>query len=124
MLGYLSLLGGRLDVDGLKDSMSNACQGQTYKIHPLAATHDPKQWNPCHTVKRVAEQMQNGNGGFVANFAAEQAASDGNAPVDLVMGYYRPADVSSPFARLKCRGHPLANPICSSYRRHRASTKG
>jgi phospholipase C len=34
MLGYLSLEGGRSDVDGLREGLANEYQGRRYPVHP------------------------------------------------------------------------------------------
>src|SRR6266516_7068961 len=38
MLGYLSLEGGRGDVDGLREGLANEYQGRRYPVHHLVAT--------------------------------------------------------------------------------------
>src|SRR5207237_6588449 len=68
MLGYLSLEGGRTDVDGLKPGMSNSNAGKKYTIHHLQRTALTKPEDPCHGGACIAEQIANGNSGFVSNF--------------------------------------------------------
>ena len=38
MLGYLSLSGGRAEIDGLRPGLANDYQGRTYPVHHLDAT--------------------------------------------------------------------------------------
>lgn len=71
MLGYLSLEGGRGDVDGLT--------GNEVNEHPAGAPHGPRLMNetvfdpdPHHDWDQVKLQLDNNNGGFVANFAAHE----------------------------------------------------
>ncbi len=101
MLGYLSLPveqggKGRSDVDGLRGPAINVNQldGTSYPIHHLDYTKFKDETeDPDHSGKSVDEQLSNGNGGFVENFALiskERAtASHEQAPEPgLVMGYY------------------------------------
>lgn len=101
MLGYLSLppeLGGagRSDVDGLRgpEANFNLLDGQRYPIHRLDATkfRDETE-DPDHSGPSVDEQLSDGCGGFVRNFArvsAQRAREKDETPPDpgLVMGYY------------------------------------
>src|SRR5205085_4058645 len=48
----------------------------------------PKSQDPCHSIRCVAAQLKDGNGGFVENFATV----DPDHP-DLVMGYYAADDL-------------------------------
>ena len=68
MLGYLKLEGG-LAVDGLEAGMSNSIAHGTFKVHHLSSTKLRKSQDPGHGGKDVVEQLSNGNGGFVSNFA-------------------------------------------------------
>jgi phospholipase C len=101
MLGYLSLpaaLGGRDrdDVDGLRDPEvnSNVHGGTRYPIHHLEQTQfDGEAEDPDHSGEAVDEQLANGGGGFVDNFARYSAATAQKLGVPapdpgLVMGYY------------------------------------
>ena len=65
MLGYLSLEGGRADIDGLQASHANLHAGVTYPVHHLQRTAFGPQQDPSHTGLSVAQQLQNNNGGFV-----------------------------------------------------------
>ena len=90
MLGYLSLEGGRADIDGLRASHANVHAGVTYPVHHLRRTAFGPQQDPSHTGMSVAQQLQNNNGGFVDDYAQTHP---GDPDVDLVMGYYNGADV-------------------------------
>src|SRR2546423_2867891 len=85
MLGYLSLEGGRDDVDGLKDGMKNEYQGRTYPVHKLQNTALDKAHDPCHSPDCIDEQLKNNSGGFVENFVKRHP----NVPnPGVVVGYY------------------------------------
>jgi len=90
MLGYLTLEAGRDDVDGLKASMSNSYRGKTYKVRHLQRTALTKDEDPCHGGKCIAEQISDGMGGFVANFAKSRPKA---RFVDVVMAYYNGSDL-------------------------------
>jgi len=100
MLGYLTLEGGRGDIDGLTGSESNSYNGTTYPVHHL----DRTAWNgeledPCHGPECIDQQLENENSGFVASYADYLAAyqhAHGSAPgadPGLVMGYYNAEDL-------------------------------
>jgi phospholipase C len=106
MLGYLSLpeaQGGRArtDVDGLRgpDLDSNPYDGQMYSIrHETRTKFESEAEDPDHSGPSVDEQLSNGNGGFVANFAkySTRIAEKLQLPVPdpgLVMGYYTAAEL-------------------------------
>lgn len=71
MLGYLSLEGGRADVDGLKPGMANEARGVQYAATHEPATHIPNpNWDPDHS--GTATDLQIGGGkmdGFAESFA-------------------------------------------------------
>ena len=90
MLGYLVLAGGRADVDGLRAGMSNRHGGRGYRVRHLKATKLGPDPDPCHSQTCVREQLQGGNGGFVANCARTHP---GDRTPGLVMGYYKAADL-------------------------------
>ncbi|MDO8035956.1 hypothetical protein O3297_21265 [Janthinobacterium sp. SUN128] len=90
MLGYLSLEGGRADIDGLQASHANVHAGVTYPVHHLRRTAFGPQQDPSHTGMSVAQQLQNNNGGFVGDYAQTHP---GDPDIDLVMGYYNGADL-------------------------------
>jgi phospholipase C len=98
MLGYLSLQGGRDDVDGLKAGMSNPYQGER-EIHHLDRTElGGEAEDPGHSGADVKQQLESDNSGFAANFAAHAAhyvqAHGGPEPdPGLVMGYYDGSDL-------------------------------
>jgi phospholipase C len=70
MLGYLSLEGGRTDVDGLAEGMENtlADDGKKYAIHLAQGTTLLKAQDPCHAWDCVHKQLANDNAGFVQNY--------------------------------------------------------
>lgn len=88
MLGYLSLEGGRTDVDGLKADMSNQFNGNTYPVHRATARTLPG--DVCHDGSCVDEQISKHCGGFVSNYARVAAAG---SPLEVVMGYHNAIDV-------------------------------
>lgn len=85
MLGYLSLHGGRKDIDGLKGKEKNVYKGREFRSFPLADTPFPE--SPCHDYACVLNQTANGMGGFVADFASRYEKS--GVDPGKVMGYYR-----------------------------------
>jgi phospholipase C len=100
MLGYLTLEGGRRDIDGLTGTESNSYKGTSYPVHHL----DRTAWNgeledPCHGPECIDRQLEGQNSGFVANYADYLAAyqqAHGPAPAvdpSLVMGYYNAEDL-------------------------------
>ena len=93
MLGFLSLEGGRSDVDGLRPEMANDLSGMSYPIHHEPNTAQPL--DPDHTGEAVDEQLSNNNGGFVSNFVRHLG---GNAQAlkdhwGVVMGYHNAPDL-------------------------------
>ncbi|WP_071324968.1 phospholipase C [Janthinobacterium sp. 1_2014MBL_MicDiv] len=90
MLGYLSLEGGRDDIDGLRASHANVHAGVTYRVHRLRRTAFDASQDPSHTGMSVAQQLQNNNGGFVDDYVHTHP---GDPDIDLVMGYYNGADL-------------------------------
>ena len=93
MLGYLSLSGGRPEIDGLRPGLANDYQGHTYPVHHLDATD--LGVDPDHSAGAIDTQVAGGNmSGFVASAAATLAAqgiADGDP--GCVMGYYDGTDV-------------------------------
>src|SRR5690349_6899969 len=68
ILGYLSLGGGRGDIDGLRAQLSNEYDGRAYPVHHLdtSAIAD----DPDHCADAVDLQLGDGAmNGFVASFA-------------------------------------------------------
>ena len=93
MLGYLSLEGGRSDVDGLREGLANEHQGRSYPISHLSSTVIAE--DPDHTAKAVDLQIGDGKmDGFVASYAAtmESRGVENGDPAPI-MGYYNAADV-------------------------------
>ncbi len=106
MLGYLSLppeLGGRgrAAVDGLTGPGANvnSFAGTDYPIHHLTQTaFRGEAEDPDHSGRSVDEQLSEGGGGFVRNFAriSKARAAKLGVPVPepgLVMGYYDADDL-------------------------------
>ena len=93
MLGYLSLSGGRPEIDGLRPGLANDYQGHTYPVHHLDAT--ALGVDPDHSAGAIDTQVAGGNmSGFVASAAATLAAQGiGNGDPGCVMGYYDGTDV-------------------------------
>jgi hypothetical protein len=93
MLGYLSLEGGREDVDGLRTKFVNEHNGRSHPIHHLDSTAIAD--DPDHSASSVDLQIGGGRmDGFVASFA-RMLESRGVAGADpgRVMGYYNADDV-------------------------------
>ena len=90
MLGYLSLEGGRDDIDGLQAGLANDYGGRSYPIHHLDRTAFEPVEDPDHSGEATSVQIAGGEmSGFVDSFAAKLAqrkASDHDP--GLVMGYY------------------------------------
>lgn len=96
MLGYLSLEGGRADVDGLAAGMSNSAGGVAYPIAHEGATHIPNpNWDPDHSA--AATDLQIGGGrmdGFAESFARTLSGRHvANPDPGMVMRYYNAADL-------------------------------
>jgi phospholipase C len=93
MLGYLSLEGGRGDVDGLREEFANDNDGCRYPVRHLETTAIPD--DPDHSARSVDLQVGGGAmNGFVASFACtlhHRGVQDGDP--GRVMGYYNAADV-------------------------------
>ena len=72
MLGYLSLTGGRREIDGLHPGLANQYQGRTYPVHHLATT--ALGMDPDHSASAIDQQVAGGSmSGFVASAAATLA---------------------------------------------------
>jgi phospholipase C len=93
MLGYLSLTGGRTEIDGLRPGLMNEYGGRSYPMHHLGVTTLPI--DPDHTARAVDTQVADGRmSGFVASAAAGQAADEAaDGAVGEVMGYYDGVDL-------------------------------
>ena len=91
VLGYLSLTGGRSDVDGLQAGMTNTFQPssggpkQTISIHSMPSPVMARGQDPCHLGACVDQQIAENMGGFVQNFH-DQFPNDPDP--GIVMGYY------------------------------------
>ena len=95
MLGYLSLEGGREEIDGLRPGMANDLGGRSYPIHHLGPTYFPNErWDPEHTAAAVDRQINGGAmDGFPASYAETLAARGVDADPGVVMGYYNASDL-------------------------------
>ncbi len=92
LLWYLSLEGGRGDIDGLREEFANDHNGRRYPVHHLG-TAIPD--DPDHSARSVDLQVGGGKmNGFVASYAdtlSRRGVEDGDP--GRVMGYYNAADV-------------------------------
>jgi phospholipase C len=107
MLGYLSLEGGRDDIDGLRPGMANELAGTSYPIHHLDSTFFPdERWDPDHSAAATDRQINGGAMDGVVSSYAEAIAGRGADDVDpgVVMGYFDASDlpVFDHFAREFC----------------------
>jgi phospholipase C len=93
MLGYLSLEGGRGDIDGLRTEFANRHDGRAYRIHHLESTAIAD--DPEHSSNAVDLQLGGGKmDGFVASFAKTlERAGVSDADLGQVMGYFNAEDV-------------------------------
>jgi phospholipase C len=85
MLGYLDLLDGQDQVNGLSHAKQITHQGRSYGPEYLVTTAFPKSMDPPHGRKEIAKQINGGKmDGFIERFARK------NDPPDpgRVMGYY------------------------------------
>ena len=132
MLGYLSLEGGRDDIDGLRAGMANDYGGRSYPIHHLERTAFEPAEDPDHSGEATSVQIAGGDmSGFVDSFAAKlaQRGVSGHDP-GLVMGYYNASDLPGlrppggrvlrlrPLVQLRSRRH-LAEPAVRDRRPRR-----
>jgi phospholipase C len=92
MLGYLSLVGGRSDVDGLRPGLANEYEGRSYPIHHLPTT--AVDVDPDHSSAAIDRQIAGGAmSGFVASVAATLAAKGASGDPGVAMGYYDATDL-------------------------------
>ena len=93
MLGYLSLEGGRHDIDGLREAFANDHGGHRYPVRHLETTAIPD--DPDHSAGAVDLQVSGGTmNGFVESYARTLSGRGVNhADPGRVMGYYNAADV-------------------------------
>jgi phospholipase C len=93
MLGYLSLEGGRDDIDGLREEFANDHDGRRHPVRHLETTAITD--DPDHSARSVDLQVGGGKmNGFVTSFAetlSSRQVPDGDP--GRVMGYYNAADV-------------------------------
>jgi len=98
MVGYLSLTGGRDDVDGLRSDHANVWEGQRYPTFHLGRRAYADWEGPDHGGEGVATQIAGGTmNGFVKNYVETRDESHGPALIEaehvLVMGHYEAEDV-------------------------------
>jgi phospholipase C len=93
MLGYLSLEGGRTDVDGIPADFANEYAGRRWPVHHLTDTAVAD--DPDHSAAAVDRQIGDGQmDGFVTDYAETLRARDvADHDPGAVMGYYGAADV-------------------------------
>jgi phospholipase C len=93
LLGYLSLTGGRPDIDGLRAEFANSWAGRSYPVHHLGTT--AVSLDPDHSSAAIDTQIAGGAmSGFVASAAATLAGrGDADGDPGCVMGYYDGSDV-------------------------------
>ena len=93
MLGYLSLEGGRGDVDGLRAEFANEHDGRSYPVHHLDST--VIEDDPDHSASAVDLQIGGGKmDGFVESYAETLSRDEvQDADPGRVIGYYNAADV-------------------------------
>jgi hypothetical protein len=102
MLGYLSLPrekagAGRSEIDGLRPERDdvNFYDNKPYRVFPLDGrtsfrVDPPDNFDrgPDHSAYGIDQQLLNGNGGFVSNYAATRAYGFPAEDLKLPMGYY------------------------------------
>jgi phospholipase C len=91
MLGYLSLEGGRSDIDGLRPGMTNSYGGRDYPAHRLAETMiKSEKWDPNHSAKATDHQIGDGAmDGFAASYGeALKGRQVPDPDPGLAMGYF------------------------------------
>jgi phosphoesterase family protein len=93
MLGYVSLEGGRGDVDGLRAEFANEHDGRSYPVHHLDST--VIEDDPDHSASAVDLQIGGGKmSDFVESYAETLSSNDvQDADPGRVIGYYNAADV-------------------------------
>jgi phospholipase C len=89
MLGYLTIDGGRDEVDGVRPGMKNEHEGKAYPVHPATSTRLIKAQDPCHSGSCVDEQVAGGCSGYVSNFAKTRTAPlPPGSGFGIVMAYH------------------------------------
>ena len=88
MLGFLSIDGGRIDVDGLTPGLSNRADRKHYKIHPATSTKLVKAQDPCHSGWCVDNQVKGNMGGFARNYAKTRKQQAPDDTPGTVMAYH------------------------------------
>jgi phospholipase C len=87
MLGFLTVEEERTDVDGPTLDLFNAYNGVQYKVHPARSTQLIKAQDPDHSSAGVADQLEEGNSGFVRNYVETRSGAMVGSP-DIVMAYH------------------------------------
>jgi phospholipase C len=87
MLGYLSLEGGRQDVDGLTGGESNSDADGNEHVVERMASPTTMEADPCHEWGCVEEQLSHQNGGFVTSYANRATNPE------IIMHYFNAEDV-------------------------------
>ena len=98
MVGYLSLTGGRDDVNGLRADHANVYEGQRYSTFPLRRRAYAHWEDPDHSGEGVEMQIAGGTmNGFVQSYVETRGESLRPALLEaghvLVMGHYEANDV-------------------------------
>ncbi len=88
MLGYLGLPGGLPDLDGVQAARPNLYTGREYQVKHLLGDDARRQIDPDHGGGDVDRQLENENGGFVADYAKKHPPDPG-----VVMGYFDGGDL-------------------------------
>jgi phospholipase C len=85
MLGYLDLLDGQDEVDGLSHARPITYDGRSYGPEYLTKTAFPKSMDPPHGREEIARQINHGAmDGFIESFAGHTEVEH----PERVMGYY------------------------------------
>jgi phospholipase C len=85
MLGYLDLLDGQKEVNGLSRAKPIEYKGESHRPKYLQGTAFPKSMDPPHGTRAIADQINGGKmDGFIESFAEENDVAD----AWRVMGYY------------------------------------
>ncbi|MES2742183.1 MAG: alkaline phosphatase family protein [Pseudomonadota bacterium] len=90
MLGYLSLEGGRADIDGLRPEFCNRHAGLAYPVHPLGPGWSGAPHAAVQDGASVARQIACENGGFIEDHLLNHP---GEPHLAAVMGYYNAEQV-------------------------------
>ena len=95
MLGYLTIDGGRTDLEGLRRGLSNKANGKNWPVHKAKSTKLVKAQDPRHGHVDVEKQIADGAmSGFAANYWSTRAQPrlQGDTP-GTVMAYHTAAQL-------------------------------